>query len=583
MPSKGSGGTGAQSEEQFDKTPAHQHAKPPAPLESFRWWWLLCLIPAAIHAGAHAHEMNPDGAVYLDMAAEALRQGPSSLINPLWSPGFPALLAAGLAIFNPGPAAEFPLAHLITFAAFCLALAGFSYFLKNWIASPVTDKPPAPDRAQIPLAFAVFLWISIEFIGQLKVAPDMLVAGIALFAAGICCRIYSGVAGNRLLAAFGAILGLGYYAKAPMLPMGILLLGLICIWPPQGFNRRRLLLPAAVFLLVASPLIGLLSARVGRFSLGEAGRLNYIWHVNGLKPVGWTGDDGPGHGVPVHPPRKLMDVPQVLEFGTPVKGTYPLWYDPAYWYAGAQPRFSARDQVNALIMNVQVYWWSAQMQTILIGGALALLALAGLSAAARWPRRLDAVLLCWAGAAMVLFALVHAEYRYVAAFIVPAWAALYRHLGSDVSVQAKRAVHVCVALVVLIQLASGLPKLAAQALSAARGTRTPAYIETAHDLLAAGIKRGDPIATVGPAFTDYYARYLGSRIVAHVFAGQQAPVPAPEDWSRARQALARLGVRALICRGAPPATTPGDWKRVGPAGPDGYSVLMIPPLDAHAR
>lgn len=550
-------------------------------LESFRWWWLLCLIPAAIHAGAHAHEMNSDGAVYLDMAAEALRQGPSSLINALWSPGYPALLAAGLAIFKPGPAAEFPLAHLITFASFCLALAGFSYFLKGWIASPGPDKPPADDRVHIPLAFAVFLWISIEFIGLLKAGPDMLVAGIALFAAGICCRVYSGVAGNRLLAALGVILGLGYYAKAPMLPMGILLLGLIFIWPPQGFKRRRLLLPAAVFLLVASPLIGLMTSKVGRFSLGESGRLNYIWHVNGLKVVGWTGEGDAGNGMPVHPPRKLMDVPEVLEFATPVRGTYPLWYDPAYWYVGAQPRFSAREQINALILNAQTYWWSAQMQTILIGGALALLALAGLTSAARWPRRLDAVLLCWAVAAMAMFALVHTEYRYVAAFIVPAWAALYRHLGSDLSVQAKRAVHVCVALVVLVHLYSNLPKLAAQALSNTR--RTPAYIETAQDLLAAGIKRGDPIATVGPAFTDYYARYLGSRIVAHVFAGQQAPVPAPEDWSRARLALARLGVRALICRGAPQDTTPGDWKRVGPGGSDGYSVLMIPPLDSHVR
>ena len=580
MPSRDPGATGADSEDQFENQSCPRPPLPVRLLENPRLWWLLCLIPAAIHAWANAHEMNPDGLVYIDMATESLRHGPSNLINPLWSPGFPALLAAGISLFQPSPAAEFPFAHLVTFLSFCLALSGFAFFLKSYTSSLGPASSPAQTREQTPMAYAVFLWIAIEFIGLRKVAPDLLMAAISFSAAGICCRLYSQPASNRLLALLGVILGLGYYAKAPIFPMGILLLALIFIWPPPSLNRRRLFLPAAVFLLVSTPLIVLMSAKVGRFSLGEAGRVNYLWHVNGLKPVGWTGDANPAFGAPLHPPRKLQHSPVVLEFASPVKGTYPLWYDPAYWYAGAKPILSLRHQISALILAAQVYWWSAQMQVILIGVALALLSLAGLPAVFRWPHRLDAVLLCWAVAAMAMFAVVHTEYRYIAPFIIPAWITLYAHLGAGLTPQVRRAVHLCLALVVLIHLASALPKLAATALSVSRGTSTPSYIQTANALRSAGVRPGDPLATIGPAFDAYFARFLGSRVIAQVDLNQPDPPLSPAAWQRVRQTLARHGVRALIAPSIPPGAAPGDWKTLPPGA---YSVMLIPPADAPSR
>jgi hypothetical protein len=47
--------------------------------------------------------MNPDGLSYLDLASEALRSGPSGLVNGHWSPGYPALLCVALTLFDPSP------------------------------------------------------------------------------------------------------------------------------------------------------------------------------------------------------------------------------------------------------------------------------------------------------------------------------------------------------------------------------------------------------------------------------------------------------------------------------------------------
>lgn len=580
MASRDSAAGGTEAGGQLLERPCPDNGSFPALWDSFRLWWILCLIPAAIHACAYAHEMNPDGLVYLDMATGALRYGPSSLVNPLWSPGYPALLAAGLAVFQPSPASGFPFIHLLTFCTYILALGGFTYFLRSWIALPIATTSHSLRGGLVPLSFSVFLWISIEFIGLWKITPDLLMSAAVFAAAGICSRLYSGTVSNRILAALGAVLALGYYSKAPMFPMGIALLALLALWPPQGFDRRRILLPATVFILLSSPLIALLSAKTGRFSLGESGRLNYIWHVNGLPSVGWTGDSAAASGQPVHPPRILLENPRILEFATPVNGTYPLWYDPAYWYAGARPRFSFSGQVKVLVQSAQVYWWSAQMQTILIGGALSLLALAGRSAASRRPRGLDALLLCWAAAACLMFAFVHAEYRYVAAFLILAWIALYSHLGANLALQPRRSVYLCLAFVVLIQLASGLPKLASAALAVSRGTPTPPYVQVAGALRSLGLRPGDPLATIGPAFEAYYARHLGSRVIAQVSLDDPHPALTPADWDRIRNALSRAGVRALISPGVPAGAIQGDWITLLPGS---HSVMLIPAADSRSR
>lgn len=541
------------------------------------FWCLICLLAAGIHSWSHAHAMNPDGLVYLDMATEALRDGPSNLINGLWSPAFPALMALVLSVISPGPAMEFPVAHGVNFLAYCLALFCFVYLIKPWRLADGGGKAASGPSYETPFGFGVFLWFTIQFIGLKYVTPDLLMAGAVFLAAGICCRIHEGETGVSRFVQLGVVLGVGYYIKAPMLPMGALLLASLLAWPPNpGFRRRRLLLAVGVFLAVSMPLIVLMSVHLGRPSLGESGRLNYAWHVNGLKQMAWTGGGDGSLGSPNHPPRTILEKPLVLEFATPVKGTYPLWYDPSYWYAGAKIRFSPAEQVRALVRSASEFWWASQLQAPLIAGILVILLMSRRRAAAG-PARLGLVLTGWAFTACLIFAMVHVEFRYIAAFFVPAWLAVYRWGGKGLEDNARAAVMLSVALVMTIQVAADLPGLASQALSRSRNAIVPSYISVAEGLRSAGVKQGDRLATVDLALDAFYARYNGSRIVAHVFPPNDGEGMTPEDWARVRKSLHDIGVTALVAKKRPTGAMSGEWSDLPAAGFDHYSVMLIEP------
>lgn len=122
---------------------------------------------------------------------------------------------------------------------------------------------------------------------------------------------------------------------------------------------------------MALPLVVLVSRRTGHASIGEAGRLNYVWFVNGLQPyVGWTGEPAAPSGTPEHPPRSLLERPLVLEFASPLPGTYPLWYDPSYWYAGIKIRFDLKQQRIALKNSLIIYLRAALQMGGLVAGAV---------------------------------------------------------------------------------------------------------------------------------------------------------------------------------------------------------------------
>jgi len=70
--------------------------------------------------------------------------------------------------------------------------------------------------------------------------------------------------------------------------------------------------------------------------------------------VHWEGQP-PGTGIPAHPQRKLADEPTVYEFAAPIGGSYPLWYDPSYWYEGIKPHFSLKGQLMALYRTTSSY------------------------------------------------------------------------------------------------------------------------------------------------------------------------------------------------------------------------------------
>jgi hypothetical protein len=133
------------------------------------------------------------------------------------------------------------------------------------------------------------------------------------------------------------------------------------------------LVSACVFLAVASPFITALSRSKGRLTFGDVGSVNYAAYINGVDFL-FPGDGGKMtvKGGPVvegvdtpspfssklrHPARRIFDTPQAYEFGGPVGGTYPFWYDPSYWQEGIEPHFDLEGEVQAMTRAARLYRW----------------------------------------------------------------------------------------------------------------------------------------------------------------------------------------------------------------------------------
>jgi hypothetical protein len=550
-------------------------------LGSIPFWWSICLGSAGILAVSARHAMNADGLSYLDLASEGVRSGPSGLLNGYWSPGYPALISLALAMFRPSPAQEFPLVHFVNFFIFVLTLWAFDFFLRHWLLSHANGAIGDQEKKDfVPFAFCTFLWFTLECIGVAGVSPDLCVAAIVFLAAGITCRLSLPGSSWKHYVALGFALGLGYYAKAAMFPLGLLFLCVLLLYPPSPGvprQRQRLLLSLSVFLLMAAPLVTVLSGRVGRLSFGETGRLNYAWYVKGLQRyTGWTGGSPDVFGSPEHPPRKLMEEPLVLEFDSPIKGTYPLWYDPSYWYAGAKVRFNLRQQIAALMGTSQEYMAIFVQTAVFFSGAAVLcILIAYENRLSKLPLR-ESWLLTWPLAAMSMYALVHVEIRFLAAFFVLLWLAIYGALMFRLNRGVAMALCATVAGTVMILFMIDLVAESARTVKDLVQSRPPDYQTVAAGLRNLGVQRGDRLAVVGfeNAFEPYYARYAGLRVVAEIPSTDEFFNLTTPELKSVEERLAEIGVKAVVAKNNSALRNP-NWRDVKVSDSVHFSVLKI--------
>ncbi len=531
-------------------------------LNSYRFWWILCIIWAAIEGWSARNSMNPDGMSYMDMASEAYRNGAQHLVSSYWSPGYPALISFALFVFRPSLHLEFSVVHLVNFVIFVVVLLTFTFFLRSWMASRRALNEANP--LLIPFGFGTFLWFTSEFIGFGTVTPDLMVAGIVFLAAGVACRLATSGARWSGFVTLGAILGLGYYVKAALFPLGLLLIALVLTFPPRDtYSRIKVVAAGLSMLVVAAPWIVVMSSRAGHLSIGETGRLNYAWHVNGLQQyAGWTGDDSE-YGRPEHPPRVLVEKPRLLEFAQPINGTYPLWYDPAYWYGGAKTRIHLKEQVVAFKTNVRVYLQAFTQMSSLLAGALVLCGFVLQARILPIVHKEYQWLLLWPILACVMYAAVHAEYRFLGAFFVLFWLSLYSLLWSKTIDSVRTAV---AATVLCTLLLPGAAKL----LGGSAATEIN-HQQIALALQSAGVSPGDRLASVGQSFENYYAHLAGTRIVAEFPDPNEFWRLSPTHMTQIKERLSAIGVKALVAIDRPVSASLDGWQEV--AGSPRVSIL----------
>jgi 4-amino-4-deoxy-L-arabinose transferase-like glycosyltransferase len=523
--------------------------------------WVVALALGTAQAWATRFTMNPDGISYLDIGDAYWRGDWHNAINAYWSPLYSWILGFFLKVLKPSAYWEYPLAHLVNFLIYVLALACFEFFLVTLIrecrrplAGSGGGEIGLSEVSWWLLGYSVFLSTSLLMISLRPVTPDMGVAALVYLATALALKISNRPARGTYVA-LGLVLGLAYLSKGVMLPLAFVFLAAVLL--TTGFSRsslRNIGVATLVFLCVASPFGLALSYSQGRITFGDVGPIAYEIYLDRIDVF------APNNPGLLHPVRNILDQPHTIEFSEPIAGTYPLWYEPSYWHAGLKPHWNLRGELPAIGLALLLYVWiPVTYQLNLTAPFLMLLLVATRPwacckrAACFWQLTLPAVL------ALLLYAMVYAESRYLAPFYTLLWLAAFSGLRFPDSLGMKRLMTIAAIAVFVSQFA--VYRLMKQ------DSPDSVYWNAAQGLKSMGLKPGDKLAVFArEPFSDggaFVARLDRAKIVIE-------SRDTEGDWVNDAVATARLtdllkknSVRAALWYGNPPIISTISWKRLG--------------------
>ncbi len=510
-----------------------------------------------------------------------LKGDPGAYFHPYWSPLLPALVALTMKLTSPFHVPALLLAHGVIAISAIAGLACFAFFAAEWrylLQSKIENVSRVADVSRVLFGLALYLFAVIKLIGAEVVSPDIPVMAIVLALAGTSCRLASGRGGWRSAIGLGFLLAAGYFTKAALLPLGLLLVLLMALLWFRGRARRRYILVALlVYAAVAGAYIGILSARQHRLTFGESGRLNYAWSVLGNAPMyaGWT-QGSEASGAPVHPLQVLGWHPAIFAFGNTTPGTVPLWYDPSYFYQGLKFHFSLRMQIRQLLRV------PGQLAGPMRGSAFAiLLVLILLSVPVilhdlkrkpfGMPKLGASWLMAWAVGAYCMYSLVSMKPRYVAPFFVLLVYLVAEELYTRLPLGAVRlgggvllagTILLCADLVVS-------QTVRRQLIPPGNSGKTQQVV--ADNLKEMGVSSGEKIAVLADPFDVYYAFLDHLHVVVTIgFKGGNQSGNASEFWAmdaasreELESKLASLGVVAIVSPSPCNAVAGPGWREVG--------------------
>jgi len=556
-----------------------------APLRNYRErrliaiFWVIAVVLGAFLAWDSRHAMNPDGMCYLDMAEAYLRGDWDMAINGHWSPLYSWLLGLAMVVLKPSPFWEFSVAHLVNFVIYLCTLGSFHFFLLQLLRynQGVNDGSGGvtlPSWAWIALGYTLFMWSTLNVITISLVTPDVLVPLFVYLASGILLRMRIGSASFLTFILFGLVLGFGYLAKTAMLPLGLVFLGV------SFFTARKLrialprvLIASVVFLLIAGPYILALSRAKGRLTFGDSGKLTYAFWVNDISlNLHWQGEPA-GTGTPKHPTRKICDAPLVYEFGSPIGGTYPAWYDPSYWHEGLDPHFDLKGQIKLFKENGTTLLQTFRSSGLLVG-CLILYLFGGKGWSCLRDIAKQWALLVPAIAAFMMYLLICIQPRYLGSFIVLIWLGIFSGMRLPDSPHSKKMMQSAVTAMLFVMMVAIFfsPILSAfskcgQLMQGQNPWPHPQY-EVAQGLSRMGLQPLDKVASVGNSFKAYWARLARAKIVAEI------PFTDVDDfWAADRSVrlqvidrLATTGAKAIVASNIPHLARTDKWQRIGSTG-----------------
>lgn len=304
--------------------------------------WAAFLALAALQAYAHRFAIGPDGVSYLDLSDAVVTGEWTRLLNLYWSPLYPALIGIARLVSGAGPEHEIVAVHVVNVVAFAAMLAAFEYLLTSirTIASRVR-RSALGGRWGSVAAYAIFGVFAFTMLPQELTTPDILNAALTFAAFGAMLRLREDPRTTRHAIVFGASLGLAALAKSFMVPWTIICFATVAV-ALRPRPVRPLMIGGAVWLVFVLPWTAALSAKAGRLTFGDAGRLTYAWFVNGV--------DAPSEGG-VPPGARRAATEQILPgVGVSFDTSYsnPMWADPVRWNASLVPHVRWQDQLKTM-------------------------------------------------------------------------------------------------------------------------------------------------------------------------------------------------------------------------------------------
>ncbi len=547
-------------------------------------FWVIAIVFGGLQAWGSRSYMNPDGISYLDMGDAFFRGDLKMGVNAHWSPFYSWLVGLALYIFKPTPYWEFGLVHLVNFLIYLAALVCFHFLLLELIKNNKKNSLPRDGQTVLPesvflaIGYTLFICSSLALVGLDLVTPDICTTLFIYLSMGIVLRSHRVGAGFFRSALLGVALGFGYLTKAPLFFVAFVFMG-VSFFSPGNLRKRILSLVVcfAVFAVIAGTFITALHTTKGYWTFGDSGKYSYIILINKTLHRNHLHENKTDFGTAAHPMRRVFDKPAVYEFDGPVRGTYPAWYDPTYWYMGIEPRFDLAGQIKILMTSIKdwVYWILLSKIGFLFLPCFILYAASFKGGqlikdiASQWRLLMPAL------AAMAMYSLILVRPRYVASCVVLLLLGLYSGVRILDSIRYRKTALKIISIVISITLiVTAAPLAIKTGKSFINQDDRHIHYEVAEGLKKSGIQAGDKLGFIGFTFGTYWARLAKVQIVIEVpkthedeFWGAQKDVQ-----RQVIETFAKYKVAAIVSQTKPDEHSLDGWEEIGDTGHYIYSL-----------